>query len=394
MNPSAHQPASAQSWRELVEGRAKFALPTEHGLGPNVFYNPRMTLNRDLAILFASSHFPSYRQLRLCDPMAASGIRAARYVLESQNVVSVLAADNLKESVGAATRTISLNGLSDKVSVVESEANLLLLNHATRRFDLVDLDPFGSPAPFFENALRATIDGGVIAATATDMGPLSGARASACIRKYGVRPIRSEFAKEMAVRTLVASLATIAGRLELGIEIAFSHASDHYARIYAKVLKGTKPANAATRLLGFIEYCPECLKRSEHNKLESVSSSCPDCGAKTRIGGPIWLGPLWDGHTVQAMIERTPELHSFRLSEVQSVLACIDQEREGSAFHYTTEAFSQRLGLKPPALRKVLDSLQRTGFKATKTHFSPSGFRTNALCKDIGSIFQALNNEL
>lgn len=390
---SREQHTEQPAWRELVEGRARLRLPPQVGGGLKVFYNARMSFNRDLAILFASSHFPSHRQLRVCDPMAASGIRAVRYVLESPNVLSVLAADNSTQSVDVARETVILNNQSAKISVVESDANLLLLNHVTQRFDLVDLDPFGSPAPFFDNTLRATIDGGVIAATATDMGPLTGARASACIRKYGVRPVRSEFAKEMAVRTLAACLENIAGRLELGIEIVFSHASDHYARIYAKVFKGRKSANASTSFIGFLEYCPKCLKRIEHNKFESISSTCQECQAKTRIGGPIWLGPIWDGRTVQAMIEQTPRLNSSRLSEIQSLLTCIDQERESSAFHYTTDAFSRRLSMKPPAMRTVLDSLREAGFKATRTHFSPTGFRTNAPCQEIASIFQNLTNE-
>lgn len=379
--------------REFVEGRARLILPVQPESRPGVFYNPKMNLNRDIAILFASSHFPSSRQLRVCDPMTASGVRAVRYVLETRNVLSVLAADNELQTVEVARAMVRLNGLADRILVVESEANLLLLSHTAERFDVVDLDPFGSPAPFFENALRATLDGGVIASTATDMGPLTGARASACIRKYGVRPVRSEFEKEMAVRILAACICMIAGRLVLGIEIVFSHASDHYARIYARVTKGRSSANLSTRSLGFLEYCPECLRRSSHSKLESIRASCEDCGGKTIVGGPIWLGPIWNGHTVHAMIERTPVLQSSRLSEIQNILTCISQEQDGSSFHYRTDAFSRRLGSKPPALRQVLSALREVSFEATRTHFSSNGFRTNAPCQEIASIFRRLTKE-
>jgi tRNA (guanine26-N2/guanine27-N2)-dimethyltransferase len=376
--------------QELVEGRAKLSLPAQIGRRQRVFYNPRMSLNRDIAILFAVSHFPSSRQLRVCDPMTASGVRAVRYVFETPNVLSVLAADNDPQTVEAARGIIRHNGLAERIMIVESDANLLLSSHTHDRFDLVDLDPFGSPAPFFENALRATLDGGVIAATATDMGPLTGARTSACVRKYGVRPIRCEFEKEMAVRILAACMCVIAGRLELGIEIVFSHASDHYARIYAKVTKGTKPSNLSTRSLGFVEYCPECLRRDSHSSLESIATSCEDCGNKTRIGGPVWLGPLWDGDTTHVMIEHTPMLQSTRLSEIQNILTCAAQEKSASAFHYRTDAFSKRLGLKPPGLGEVLNALRDAGFEATATHFSPCGFRTSASCQEIASLFQAL----
>jgi tRNA (guanine26-N2/guanine27-N2)-dimethyltransferase len=380
--------------KEFVEGRARLFLPAQIERWPGVFYNPKMNLNRDIAILFASSHFPSSRQLRVCDPMTASSVRAVRYALETPNVLSVLAADNDPQTVEVARAIVRLNGLVERIRIVESDANLLLSNHIKDRFDLIDLDPFGSPAPFFENALRATLDGGVIAATATDMGPLTGARASACVRKYGVRPIRSEFEKEMAVRILAACMCVIAGRLELGIGIVFSHASDHYARIYAKVTKGTNPANLSTRSLGFVEYCPECLRRTSHGRLEAIATSCEDCGGKTRIGGPVWLGPLWDADTTHAMIEHTPKLQSSRLSEIQNILTCAAQEKSASAFHYRTDAFSKRLGLKPPALGEVLNALREEDFEATGTHFSPYGFRTSAPCQKIASIFQTLAKKI
>ena len=318
------QPEASSSGTS-AEGRAKLIRPPQGAFGKTgVFYNPKMSLNRDLAVLFASSYFPAWRHLRVCDPMTGSGVRAVRYALELSNVTGVVAADNRSETVEAAQRTVRLNGLQGEITVVESDANLLLLNHLKERFDLIDLDPFGSPAPFFESAARATIDSGVIAATATDMGPLTGARAAACARKYGVRPIRTEFEKEMAIRVLASCLAGIAGRLELGISVVFSHASDHYARIYAAITKGKTSANLSVKSLGFVEYCPGCLKRDARNSLETIRTTCEDCGTKTKIGGPVWLGRLWDATTVQHMIGRTPELESSRLSEIQQVLTCID----------------------------------------------------------------------
>jgi len=186
MKPSlqAHFPGTLS---ELTEGSARLSLASKTDSG--VFFNPRMSLGRDLAVLFAGSFFPKGKQVRVCDAMTGSGVRAVRYVLESPNVASVVAADRDPEAVKVAQRTIQLNGLDGKVAVTESDSNSLLFEHLQDRFDLIDLDPFGSPAPFFESALRATEDGGIIAATATDMGPLAGARPAACFRKYGARVV-------------------------------------------------------------------------------------------------------------------------------------------------------------------------------------------------------------
>ncbi len=127
--------------------------------------------------------------------MAGSGVRAVRYTLETSNVAIVLASDRQPEAAELARETVLLNNVESKVSVIEADAFTLLAKNPRERFDLIDLDPFGSPSPFFESALRATESGGVLAATATDMGPLSGARPRACKRKYSVDSIRVEFEK-------------------------------------------------------------------------------------------------------------------------------------------------------------------------------------------------------
>ena len=354
-----------------------------------MFYNPKMNLCRDLAVLFVASYFPYGQQIRICDPMTGSGVRAARYLLEPHNVAAVLAADKDPSSVAAAKRTVMLNDLGDAATVIESDANLLMLQNLDRRFDLVDLDPFGSPVPFFESALSATVDGGILAATATDMGPLSGARPAACFRKYGIRSIRTEFEKELAVRILAGCLAGISGRIKLGITIVFAHATDHYARIYAKVKKGKAAANASTRLLGFLEYCPKCLMRSAAKSIESIQMTCEVCGSRVNVVGPIWLDALWDRNTVKNMEQRIPTLTSTRISEAQTILSRISEEINTPAFHYTTDALASALKTKPLRMAGILLALRDKGRLASRTHFNPTGFRTDA---SIGEISELLRN--
>jgi len=368
----------------------KLQLPPEPR---KVFYNPRMSINRDFAMLFAGSYFSPLRQLRLCDPMAGSGVRAARYLLEVPNVAHVVAADRDQISAILAQETLLLNGMRDRFSVVQSDAHRLLSDHTTDRFDIIDLDPFGSPTAFFEPALRATTDGGVIAATATDMGPLSGARPTACMRKYGVSPVRTEFEKELAIRTLASSLVTTATKLELGINLAFSHATDHYARLYAVVSKGRKEANQSIQKLGYVAYCKKCLFRSETQPLSSIQNTCPNCGSSTSTGGPYWLGPLWDKGTVESMVKRASGLASFRLSDVQKILGLIEEELDSPMLYYTTDTLASVYKTKPPSLAALVPSLARDGYQVSRTHFNPTGFRTNAPVPRIAASFRNIAKE-
>jgi len=368
----------------VVEGGAKLQLP------PGVFYNPKMSVNRDLAILFARSYFPPGKEIVLCDPMTGSGVRAIRYVLETERIGHVLASDRDHVAAELARQTILLNHLNDRVSVVHSDAQKLLSEYVMRRFNMIDLDPFGSPAPFFESTLRATTDGGVIAATATDMGPLSGARPTACMRKYGISSIKAEFEKELAVRTLAASLAAVACKLELGVNIVFSHATDHYARLYAAVNKGRKAANLTLGSLGYLTYCPGCLFRSATPAISSIRDKCINCGAACRTGGPFWLGPLWEKRIVDSMVQATPTLTSSRLAEVQNILARVQEEMLSPEFYFTTGTLSSVYRVKPPSLRQLIDSLRACGYEAARTHFNPTGFRTDASLRTIIDSFRMI----
>jgi len=347
-----------------------------------------MSLNRDLAVLFASSHFPPAKRLRACDPMAGTGVRTARYLLETSNIASIVAGDNDRAATELVRQTVRINGLEDRATVLRSDAHTLLSQHSKDRFDLIDLDPFGSPAPFFESALRATSTGGVIAATATDMGPLSGARPSACLRKYGVSSIRTEFEKEFAVRVLASSLMSAASRLELGITIAFTHATDHYARTYAIVTKGRKEANQSLNYFGYVVYCPKCLYRVETYSVSAIPNKCANCGAATKAGGPFWVGPLWERQTVEAMIHHTPTLLSSRLNQVQRMLGLIEGEAGLPRFYYTTDSVASVYHVKPRSVVSLVESLRAGGFQASRTHFNPAGFRTNAPFPSIVASFQ------
>jgi tRNA (guanine26-N2/guanine27-N2)-dimethyltransferase len=349
-----------------------------------------MSINRDIAILFANSHFPSTKELRVCDPMTGSGVRAVRYLLETLNVLQVVAADREPVAASLAEHTILLNQLENRATAIHSDAHTLLSSSVTDRFDIIDLDPFGSPTPFFESALRATATGGVIAATATDMGPLSGARPTACLRKYGVSPVRTEFEKEIAVRTLASSLSASACKLELGIRIAFSHATDHYARLYAVVEKGRKAANSSLADVGYLTYCPYCLFRSETHSISEVRSKCLNCGALAQTGGPFWLGPLWDRETVENMIRHTPLMDSSRLSEIQKLLAHVQEEINGTKFYYTTGALASIYNVKPASLALLIQSLRASEYEASRTHFNPTGFRTNASLQTIITAFRTI----
>ena len=68
-------------------------------------------------------------------------------------------------------------------------------------FNIVDLDPFGSPAPYLDAATRSVVH--LLEVTATDTAPLCGAHFNSGMRKYAAVPLNNEFHSEMGVRILL-----------------------------------------------------------------------------------------------------------------------------------------------------------------------------------------------
>lgn len=59
------------------------------------------------------------------------------------------------------------------VAQTESDARILMLTHP-KAFDVVDLDPYGTPSQLLEPAVEAVADGGLLCVTATDTAVLCG----------------------------------------------------------------------------------------------------------------------------------------------------------------------------------------------------------------------------
>ena len=67
--------------RLITEGQTKIKIiPGKITRKLPVFYNPAMKLNRDISVLLLKSI--KKNQLRIADPLAASGIRSIRFLLE------------------------------------------------------------------------------------------------------------------------------------------------------------------------------------------------------------------------------------------------------------------------------------------------------------------------
>jgi len=128
-----------------------------------VFYNPVMALNRDLAVLALQAYQELVnRKISACEPLSGCGIRGIRWALEVEGVSRIVLNDINEKAAKLAGFNVQYSNLGKCISVLNEDANLLLSRYAAprKRFDYIDVDPFGSPVPYMESAIRALRDNG------------------------------------------------------------------------------------------------------------------------------------------------------------------------------------------------------------------------------------------
>ncbi len=360
-----------------------------------VFYNPVMELNRDLAVLAVQAYRRTVNHdVAACEALAGCGVMGTRFAAEVKGVRKVVMADINERAARLANRNVQLNNLVERATVEHEDANLLLSRHGAphRRFDVIDIDPFGSPSPYVDSAIRALRNNGLLALTATDMAPLCGVHPRACIRKYGGRPLRTEYCHELAVRLLAGSLASVAAKHDIGIAIVFSHSSDHYVRVYAKIRYGAKKADESIGKMGFVLHCFRCLHRETRKKVPvgKESGECPECGSQLSLGGPLWLGEIADKQFVGSM-EEEANLRVLKFGhKITQMLALVKEESNAPFSYYEIDKICNVLSLPVPPVRRVADSLKNEGFVAFLTHFSSRAIKSNAPAMSIRSIVREL----
>jgi tRNA (guanine26-N2/guanine27-N2)-dimethyltransferase len=358
-----------------------------------VFYNPVMELNRDLAVLAIQAYQKMVkRELFICEPLAGCGVRGIRFAKEVKGVTKVVINDINEKAYQLAKYNIQMNRLEKRVTVKNEDANLLLARHSAprKRFDVIDIDPFGSPVPFLDSAIRAIKDGGLLALTATDMAPLCGVHPKACIRKYGGKPLRTEYCHELAVRLLIGCLATTAAKYEMGIKVLFSHSTNHYIRVYAVLTHGATNADKSLQNMGYVFHCFNCFHReaSKNPLTKDFSLKCPECGSRMDFSGPLWLGRIADKSFCILMEEKIADKRLKIEGKIRKILDLIRDECNAPATYYVLDKICDKLGLSVPSISKIFKALAKEGFTISLTHFNSKGIKTDAPARELQKLIR------
>ncbi|KAK2810471.1 hypothetical protein FQN50_002960 [Emmonsiellopsis sp. PD_5] len=273
----------------------------------------------------------------ILDALSATGLRALRYAKEIPSTTRVVANDLSADAIASMHLNISHNGVADIVHPNKGDACAymysLLGAHKppnkdtphTGKFDVVDLDPYGTAAPFMDAAIQAVVDGGLLCVTCTDASIFaSNGYPEKTYALYGGAPFKGSPSHEAGLRLILHALATAGAKYGIAIEPLLSLSIDFYARVFVRVHRSPAAVKFTAGKTMVVYNCDSgcgawktqvlaatrCRSDRKGNPLyhyglakgPSAGVTCEHCGFKTHLAGPMWAGPLHNGHFIRRVL--------------------------------------------------------------------------------------------
>jgi len=357
-------------FRKIQEGKIKFFAPEGRIYNAPVFYNPEAELTRDISVSAIQAFQKQFKnKITICDALAGTGIRGLRYAKEVTGIKKVILNDKNPIAVKLIKKNIKENKLSRKCKANKEDANILLRNNV---FVVIDLDPFGSPNVFMDSAARSIYHKGFLCVTATDQAALAGTYPKSCLRKYGIKSIKTEFYNELGVRILISFIILNLARYDRAFMPVLSFSTKHYYRVFGRIEHAGK-ISGLLKDFGYVNYCPKCLERKigDIEKLDHKKHVFENCGL-------IYLGKINDKKFCKKVLADIRK-RDFKLKkDEEKLLKILIEEAEMPAFYYDLHSLARKLKTNIPKLEVLIKKLKKKGFKASRTHFCLTAIKTDA----------------
>lgn len=355
----------------------------EFSLAKKVFYNKEMHFCRSIFSLAVGA---ISEKIVLCDAFCASGIRGIRYAKENKNVKKTTFIDIDKTAIAC----VKKNAKKNRIKFEAKQGNFSRLVFETAA-DFLEVDPFGSPAPYLYDSFRVfnPMKKGYLSVTATDTAVLCGAKESACMKHYHSKPLNNEFTHEIGLRILLKKIAETAAEFNIGIESLVSLSDRHYLKTVLKLVRGADAAYANFSNMGFINYCSSCGFREP---VKFPEKTCKQCRRGIQYAGQLWTGELHQ----KAFLEKMRNLNKKREYDhkegIEKKLLTMLTEINMPPHFYDVHRECERINAKAvPSIENVLVLLRENGYVAHRTHFSSTGIKTSA---NITEFQDAINRVL
>ncbi|PVV02733.1 hypothetical protein BB560_002802 [Smittium megazygosporum] len=423
-----------QKYVKITEGKATILIPE----GNEVFYNPIQEFNRDMSIAAINTWRAIYaeekrndhklqtrilkgytsqktEEITILEALAASGLRSMRYAKEIDHVESILVNDFSEEAVRSIVRNAEYNSIPDTViKANHGDAMDVLYNSRSpsKQFDVVDLDPYGSPSRFIDGAVQAVRNGGLLCITATDMSVLaSNNNPDTAFMKYGSVTMRSNFCHEFALRILLNYVQQTAARYERYIVPLMSCSIDFYIRVFVRVFDSAEMAKKAVVNTALVLNCPGCSsfvsqplgkKSPTRNGFKysaitgpNLPSECTFCGSRMVLGGPCYIGAIQNTEFASKMYSYVEEnKNEFTTRKRMLGMIKVIEEEIDVPFHYTLSSLCSAVKANALPYIKLRSAILNSGYKVSSAHSCTASIKTDAPPELIWDIMRTYSNSI
>ncbi|PNT66708.1 hypothetical protein BRADI_3g15962v3 [Brachypodium distachyon] len=329
----------------LVKGRHAETPPEQHAND----LDPVVTGSEDTAPREESK----IKAPKVLEALAASGLRAIRYALEVDGIGEVVAVDNNEEAIEACKKNIYHNAIpaSSKVVPNLADARVYMLTHP-KEFDVVDLDPYGSPAAFLDSAVQCVADGGILMCSATDMAVLAGGNPEVCFSKSA-----------STVKTSPLKISHVYQCVGCN-----SFHLQNVGRINSKDKRNVALPN----------FCP------------TVPQECCECGHKFVMGGPIWSDPIHDKEWATSILSNVQAMSGAypAYAKISAVLTSVSQELVNAPLFVSLHSLCATLKCTNPTMAMFHSALRNAGYQISGSHVDPLALKTDAPMSVIWDIMR------
>ncbi len=111
-----------------------------------------------------------------------------------------------------------------------------------------------------------------------------------------------------------------------------------------------------------------------------VTKGMPEKIKNAQISGPLWIGNLHD-RAFLSKVKLDSGLGTSR--RLEKFLHLWMDEAEAPPFFYDVNEIASITKTQPKPLLEIIENLKDRGYSAARTHFSPSGFKTDCEILEI-----------
>lgn len=394
---------------------------------------------------------PWQPKFRILDALSATGLRALRYAQEIPFATSIVANDMDRKAVEAMRVNIKHNRLESKITANIGNAIGHMYqvgfppedshgpDHVSAKYDAIDLDPYGTAAPFIDSALHAVNDGGMLCVTCTDSGVFASCGyPEKTFSLYGGMPIKGSHSHEGGLRLVLHAISSSAAKYGMAIEPLLSLSIDFYLRVFVRVRKSpaeVKFLAGKTMLTYNCDYgcgawTTQLLGRNtrQTSKGDNIfwkysiaqaptsNTLCEHCGSKTHVAGPMWAGPLHNAAFIEKMLKEVANVDKEVYGTTGRIEGMLDtaldeiyatnfvpekgpanddiipktspEQLDESPFFVIPSALSKVIHSQAPSEAMFKGALRHAGYRATRSHCKPGSIKTEAPWSAIWEIMR------